>query len=143
MSECRPGAPSTEMVPLTFFNTPGPSIQAVCATRTSMGPPPKPGSLGWNWPLGKTAHFAGTEALPDMIPHGGTKLGTLAQRWGMGARVVEPITHTRTGSKTKGKRKAANNKLRHVRRGRGGPLQAADLSHIGPRECAFLHAGAT
>ena len=64
--------------------------------------PPKPGGLGWNWSLGKIAHFTGREALPCVIPHRGTKLGTLAQRWGMGGRVVEPITHTRTGSKTKG-----------------------------------------
>ena len=40
--------------------------------------------LGWNWSLGKTAQFAETEALPSVIPHGGTKLGTLTQRWGMG-----------------------------------------------------------
>ena len=46
--------------------------------------PPKPGGLGWHGSLGKTAHFAGTEALPSVIPHGGTKLGTLPQRWGMG-----------------------------------------------------------
>ena len=75
-----------------------PSIQAgKSATRTSMG---------WIWALGKTAHFAGTEALPHVIPHTGTKLGALAQRKGLGCRVAEPNTHTRTGSKTKGKKHA-------------------------------------
>ena len=123
MSECRPGVPSglrkrslSPSLPLrmrhrgssTEFNAPGPSSRAgvlqgrVCHPNLHGPAPPKPGGLGWNWSLGKTAHFTGTEALPSVIPHRGTKLGTLAQRWGMGGRVVEPITHTRTGSKTKG-----------------------------------------
>ena len=111
----------TETVPLTFFAPPhassglqhrvqrsGPLNPSGGITGQGVPPeppwarPPKPGGLGWNWSLGKTAHFTGTEALPFVIPHRGTKLGTLAQRWGMGGRVVEPITHTRTGSKTKG-----------------------------------------
>ena len=72
--------------------------------RTSMGPP-KPGGLGLNWTLGKPAHFAATTLFP-MIPHRGTKLGTLAQRRGMGGRGGRRKTHTHThstGSETKGK----------------------------------------
>ena len=48
--------------------------------------------LGWIWALGKAAHFAGTEALPPVIPHTGTKLGALARRKGLGCRVAEPNT---------------------------------------------------
>ena len=94
----------TETVPLTFLAPPhasstlqhrvqrtGPLNPSGGITGQGVPPeppwarPPKPGGLGWNWSLGKTAHFAGTEALPSVIPHKGTKLGTLAQRWGMGA----------------------------------------------------------
>ena len=67
--------------------------------------PPKQGSLGWIWALGKTAHFSGTQALPPVIPHEGTKLGP-SQRWGMGWP-YQTHTHTRTGSETKGKRKGS------------------------------------
>ena len=80
------------------------------ATRTSMGPPPKL-SLGWIWALGKTAHFSGTQALPPVIPHEGTKLGAPSQRWGMGWS-YQTHTHTRTGSETKGKNKAQLDPLR-------------------------------
>ena len=68
--------------------------------------PPKLRGLGWIWALGKTAHFAGTEALPPVIPHMGTKLGALARRKGLGCGVAEPNTHTRTGSRTKAKKHA-------------------------------------
>ena len=58
---------------------------------TLRGPAPaKLGSLGWTWALGKTVHFSGTEALPHVIPHMGSKLGTPAQRWAMKKHVAAP-----------------------------------------------------
>ena len=68
--------------------------------------PPKQSSLGWIWALGKTAHFSGTQALPPVIPHKGTKPGAPSQRWGMGWWSHQTHKHTRTGSATKGKSKA-------------------------------------
>ena len=57
--------------------------------------PPKLRGLGWIWALGKTAHFAGTEALPLVIPHTGTKLGALARRkgWARGGRTKHAHNH--------------------------------------------------
>ena len=80
------------------FDAPSPSIQA-----GKKVPPEPPAQLGLDWALGKTARFAGTEALPTVIPHTGTKLGALARRKGLVCGVAEPNTHICTGSKTKGK----------------------------------------
>ena len=55
--------------------------------------PPKL-SLGWIWALGKTAHFSGTQALPPVIPHKGTKLGAPCLRDGAwGGRTKHTRTH--------------------------------------------------
>ena len=74
--------------------TPGPAIRAWDLGRDvppepPWARPPKQGGLGWKWTLGKTAHFAGTKLVPSMILHRSTKLGTLAQRRGMGVGMVE------------------------------------------------------
>ena len=71
-----------ETVPLAFFapppassglraefNAPGSAVRAWGLGRDvppepPWARPPKPGSLGWNWTLGKTAHFAGTKLFP-------------------------------------------------------------------------------
>ena len=91
------------------FDAPSPSIQAgKSAPELPWACPPKLRGLGWIWALGKTAHFAGTEALPPVIPHTGTKLGALARRKGLGCGVAEPNTQTRTGSRTKGKTRSAD-----------------------------------
>ena len=124
------GLRPTEAVPLTSFAPPHASSELPHKVQRSgplnpsrgirgQGVPPEPawarprmpGSLGWNGSLGKTAHFTGTEALPSVIPHEGSKLGTLAQRWGMGGRVVEPITHIHTGSKSRGKGNFSSNSI--------------------------------
>ena len=56
------------------FDALSPSIQAgKTATRPPEPPwlpPPKLRGLGWIWAVGKTAHFAGTEALSPVTPHG-------------------------------------------------------------------------
>ena len=69
--------------------------------------PPKPGGLGWDtW---QDSPLRRNKALPSMIPHRSTKLGTLAQRRGIGGGMVEQTrthTHTHThstGSEIKGK----------------------------------------
>ena len=53
--------------------------------------------------LGKTAHFSGTETPPFVIAHTAIKLGAQPRRKGLVCEVAES-THTRTGSKTKGKK---------------------------------------
>ena len=65
------------------------SKQAKVPTEPPWARPPDLRALGWNWALGKTAHFSGTEALPLVIPHTGIKLGALARTvgeraWGPG-----------------------------------------------------------
>ena len=100
-----PSRPSVFVIESSTLRAPQ-SKQAKVPPEPPWARPPKLGGLGWIWALGKTAHFAGTEALPPVIPHTGTKLGALAQRKGLGCRVAEPNTHTRTGSKTKGKKHA-------------------------------------
>ena len=58
------------------------------------GPPPKLGGLGW------IGHLARQPSSSPCDPSHSTMLGGLARRMGLGCRVAEPNTHTRTGSKT-------------------------------------------
>ena len=127
--------PPAICVPLRFvigeirqeFDAPRPSIQAgKSATRTSMGPPPKLRGLGWIWAVGKTAHFAGTEALPPVIPHTGTKLVALARRMGLGCGWPN---QTRTHAPAAGLRERARS---------ADPLLAAQTQSVFPwraRQC--------
>ena len=108
-----------------FFSPPRTSLGRSSESSTLRAPqsekgkvPPEPPwarppklSLGWIWALDRTAHFSGTQALPPVIPHEGSKLGAPSQRWGMGWS-YQTHTHTRTGSETKGKSNAQLNPLR-------------------------------
>ena len=94
-------------------------------------PPSRAAWVGFRH-LGKTAHFTGTETLPPVSPHKGTKLGALARRQGLGCGVVVPNAHARTGSKTKGKKTSSAN-----------PLVAAQTPTVSPwhvGQCVHLKA---
>ena len=73
-----------------------PGIWEGCATRTSMGPPPQAGRLELELDTWQDSPLRRNKALPTMITHRSTKLGTLAQRRGMVGKGGRTNTHTRT-----------------------------------------------
>ena len=68
-----------------------------CTTRTSMGPPPQAGRLALELDTWQDSPHRRNKALPSMIPHRSTKLGTLAQGEGSNKH-AHPHS---TGSETK------------------------------------------
>ena len=68
-------------------------------------PAPQAGRLGLDLGTWQHSPLLRNRSSSPVIPHAGTELGALARRKGLGCGVAEPITHTCTVSKTKGKNK--------------------------------------
>ena len=100
MSECRPGVLSgprkrslSPSLPLRMRHRRAWGLGRDVPPEPPLASLPKPGGFGWNW----NSPLRRNKALPSMIPHRSTKLGTLAQRRGIeGGMVEQTRTHART-----------------------------------------------
>ena len=79
------------------FNAPGPAIRAWDLGKDVPPEPPcQAGRLGLGLDTWQDSPLRRNKALPSMIPHRSTQLGTLAQRRGIRGRDGRTNTHTRT-----------------------------------------------
>ena len=110
-----------------------------CATRTSIGLPPQAGRLGLELDTWQDSPLRRNQALPSMIPHRSTKLGTLAQRRGIEGGVVEQ-TRTAPAARLRAKAHSADALAAVNTRtvSKGGEMPDAEGIPLRPRGDLYL-----